>query len=40
MFAFTRDFNQPLITWDVSRVPNAAYMFFCSKAFNQPAFVY
>lgn len=36
MFSKTDLFNQPLQSWNTSKVVDMSYMFFKAKAFNQP----
>ncbi len=36
MFAYCKNFNQPLNNWDVSSVANMSEMFAYCKNFNQP----
>ena len=36
MFAYCKNFNQPLNNWDVSSVTDMSYMFRGCENFNQP----
>ena len=36
MFAYCKNFNQPLNSWNVSNVTDMSYMFYRCKNFNQP----